>query len=168
MKSVLDLASNRTQHLFVGNPLSRELLSLTVTFHGGIGYAFMVCTLALSHSELPGVSDNFPVIGTAQLVRLSNIVDITRSLYHRVNDSCSFIHTNVHLHSEVPIASFLNLAHFRISLFVSVFRRTRRFNKRAVGYRTPDEKKTSVGKILFIQFIDLFIQNVFLKKMAET
>ncbi len=27
MKGVFDLASNRTQQLFVGNPLSRELLS---------------------------------------------------------------------------------------------------------------------------------------------
>ena len=38
MKGVFDLASNRTQQLFVGNSLCRELLSLTVTFRGRISY----------------------------------------------------------------------------------------------------------------------------------
>lgn len=85
-----------------------------------------------------------------------------------MDDSGSFIHTNVHSHSEMPIISFLGRAHLRISLFVSVFRRTRRFNERAVNYRAFAEEKTSGGKLLLEQFKDLFIQAVFLKEMSET
>ena len=58
--------------------------------------------------------------------------------------------------------------HFRISLLVSVFCRTRSLNERTVNYRAFAEEKTSVGKLLFEQIKDLFIQAVFLKKMAET
>ena len=95
-------------------------------------------------------------------------MNISRSRYHRVDDSCGFVHANVHLHSEVPVAAFLRRMHFRIALFVGVFRRTRRFNKRAVSYRAFTEEKTSVGELLLGQFKDLLIQAVFLKKMAET
>ncbi len=58
--------------------------------------------------------------------------------------------------------------HFRISRFVSVSRRTRRFNERAVNYCAFAEEETSVGKLLLEQFKNLFIQTVFLKEMAKT
>ena len=58
--------------------------------------------------------------------------------------------------------------HFRISLFVSVFRRTRRFNKRAVNNRALAEEKTPGGELLLEQIKDLFVQTVFLKEMTET
>ena len=65
MKGVFDLASNRTQHLFFGNFLFRELLSLAVTFCGRIIYALRICTLALSHAEISGLAEYFPVIWAA-------------------------------------------------------------------------------------------------------
>ena len=83
-------------------------------------------------------------------------------------DSRDFIHADVHLHSEVPVAGFLGRVHFRVTLFVSVFRRTRRFYKRAVNYRSFAEEKTSVGELLFEQFKDPLVQAVFLKQMPET
>ena len=107
MKGVFDLASNRTQQLFVGNSLCRELLSLTVTFRSRISYSFRICTIALFHTEISGIADYFPVIGAASFVRFCHIVNISGGRYHRVDDSGGFIHTNVHLHSEVPVAAFL-------------------------------------------------------------
>ena len=51
--------------------------------------------------------------------------------------------------------------HFRIALFVGVFRRTRRFNKRAVNNRALAEEQASVSKLLLEQIKDLFVQAVF-------
>ena len=63
MKGVFDLASNRTQQLFVGNSLCRELLSPAVAFRSRISYSFRICTIALFHTEISGIADYFPVIG---------------------------------------------------------------------------------------------------------
>ncbi len=63
----------------------------------------------------------------------------------------------MHLHSEVPILPFLCSEHFKIVLLVSVFRRTRRSNKRTVYNRTFAEEKTSVGKLSREQIKDLFV-----------
>ena len=52
MKGMFDPASNRTQHLFFGNSLCRELLSPAVTFCGRIGYVLRICALALFHAEI--------------------------------------------------------------------------------------------------------------------
>ena len=57
--------------------------------------------------------------------------------------------------------------HFRIALFVGVFRRTRRLNKRAVNNRALAEEQASVSKLLLEQIKDLFVQAVFLKEMTE-
>ena len=94
-------------------------------------------------------------------------MNISRSRYHRVDDSCGFVHANVHLHSEVPVAAFLRRMHFRIAFFVGVFRRTRRFNKRAVNNRALAEQKPPGGKLLLEQIKDLFVRTVFLKEMTE-
>ena len=167
MKGVFDLASNLTQQLFVRNSLCRELLSLAVTFRSRISYSFRICSIALFHTEISGITDYFPVIGAAQLIGFCHIVNISRSRYHRVDDSCGFVHTNVHLHSEVPVVAFLRRMHFRIALFVGVFRRTRRFNKRAVNIRALAEEQTSISKLLLEQIKDLFVQAVFLREMTE-
>ena len=68
----------------------------------------------------------------------------------------------------MPVAAFLGRVHFRIGLFISVFRRTRRFNKGAVHNRALAEEKTSVGKLPLKKIKDLLAQTVFLKKAAET
>ena len=57
--------------------------------------------------------------------------------------------------------------HFRIAFFVGVFRRTRRFNKRAVNNRALAEQKPPGGKLLLEQIKDLFVRTVFLKEMTE-
>ena len=36
-------------------------------------------------------------------------MNISRSRYHRVDDSCGFVHANVHLHSEVPVLSLIHI-----------------------------------------------------------
>lgn len=54
------------------------------------------------------------------------------------------IHTNV----RNALVSFLRRLHFRSSLFVSIFGRTRRFNKRTVNNRVLVEEKPFIGKWL--------------------
>lgn len=49
---------------------------------------------------------------------------------------------------EMPLVSFLRRLHFRSSLFVSIFGRTRRFNKRTVNNRVLVEEKPFIGKWL--------------------
>lgn len=58
--------------------------------------------------------------------------------------------------------------HLRIPLFVSVFRRTRRFDKRAVNNRTLAEKKVATRKLLLEYLKNLLISTVLLKKTAKT
>ena len=91
-------------------------------------------------------------------------MNISRSRYHRVDDPCVFVHTNVHLPSEEPTISFFRRVHLR-SRFLSAF-----FSELSASIKEPLTIVPLLKSmpLLLEQIKDFFVQTVFLKEMAET
>ena len=114
-----------------------------------------------------GISPHPGFLTMKQVGQHPGIVHIRRGSDHRMNELGPAVHSNVGLHSEVPLFALAGLVHVRIALLLFVLGRTgcadnARVNDGAPGYLQP-----IFLEVLIHQVEQVIAQIMFLHQMAE-
>lgn len=84
---------------------------------------------ALVDALIARIRKNQMLLTMQQGMPLGDIVDVRRRGDHGVDQTRTSVHTNVHLHAEVPLIALLRLPHLRVALAILVLGRGGRRNE---------------------------------------
>ena len=116
--------------------------------------------IPLLKAKVTGIAEDSLIFTVQQAASGHDVVNVGSGGIDAMNQAQRVVDADVHLHSEVPLITFLGLMHFRITLACLVLGRTRRRNDSGI-----DNAAFTQHQAVFLQmFVHLFEQN----HLAET
>ena len=123
--------------------------------------------IPLLNSEITGITKYALLLTVKKVACGHDVVDVGCRGIDAMDQAKRVIHTNVHLHSEVPLVTFSGLVHLRITLAALILGGARRRDNGGVDNAAFTQHQAVFLQVLVHFFEQRFAQTMALQKMSE-